>query len=82
MGAEFATQLAAQKLNLVLVARRTDEMQTLVEKLTSTYAIQARTISLDLSHSDAASICDCYDGAHDEQHVLKQQSLNAKIPYR
>ena len=56
MGAEFATQLAARKLNLVLVARRVDEMQSLAAKLASTYGIQTQTIPLDLSRSDAAAV--------------------------
>lgn len=56
MGAEFAMQLAAQKLNLVLVARRADEMQTLAAKIASTYGVQTRTIPLDLSRHDAASV--------------------------
>jgi uncharacterized protein len=54
LGAEFATQLAAKGLNLVLVARRAEKLSTLASRLINDYGIQVRTISLDLALADTA----------------------------
>jgi short-subunit dehydrogenase len=54
LGAEYAQQLAAQGLNLVLVARHETRLQTLAQELRSRYAIQVREIVYDLSQPDAA----------------------------
>lgn len=54
LGAEYAHQLAAQGLNLVLVARRGTQLQTLAQELSSRYTIQVREIVCDLSLPDAA----------------------------
>ena len=56
LGAEFAAQLARNKLNLVLVARRKDMLEMLASKLVQDYAIEVRTIELDLARNDADSI--------------------------
>lgn len=56
LGAEFATQLARNKLNLVLVARRKEQLEALASQLTQEYAIEVRTVELDLSRDDIASI--------------------------
>jgi len=49
IGATYAEQLAARGLNLVLVARREDLLQSLAARLATKYSIQTRTIPLDLS---------------------------------
>jgi short-subunit dehydrogenase len=56
LGAEFAAQLAHNKLNLVLIARRKDMLEVLASKLVQDYAIEVRTIELDLARNDADSI--------------------------
>jgi len=56
LGAAFATQLASNKLNLVLVARRKEPLEALASQLAREHAIEVRTIALDLSHDDSASI--------------------------
>lgn len=56
LGAEFATQLAHHKLNLVLVARRKELLDALASKLVQEYAVEVRTIELDLAQDDADSI--------------------------
>lgn len=53
IGAEFAKQLAAHGLNLVLLARRTDLLEALATELSRTYHIETKTITLDLSSTDA-----------------------------
>ncbi len=55
LGAEFATQLAAQGLNLVLIARRTELLDALAAKLKAEYGIQTRTLALDLTSENAAA---------------------------
>ena len=52
IGAEFCRQLAARKLNLVLVARRADRLQQLSATLTQAHGIETRVVVADLSRDD------------------------------
>jgi uncharacterized protein len=52
IGKEFAHQLAANGLNLVLVARRRPLLETLGGQLAGTYGIQYRTVGVDLRDGD------------------------------
>ena len=52
MGAEFARQLAARGLNLVLVARRADVLDRVRKDLLE-LGVQVRTIAVDLADRDA-----------------------------
>jgi uncharacterized protein len=54
LGAEYACQLAARGLNLVLVARRLELLKTLAAGLGSQYGIRTKCLELDLSDADAA----------------------------
>lgn len=49
IGKEFAQQLAASGLNLVLVARRLSALEALGSALARTFGIRYRTVELDLS---------------------------------
>src|SRR5258708_38596872 len=49
IGKEFAHQLAASGLNLILVARRQDALERLGHQLAADFGIEYRAISLDLS---------------------------------
>ena len=53
IGAAFARRLAAEKFDLLLVARSGDKLQKLCEELTARFAIKAYFIALDLSESNA-----------------------------
>jgi hypothetical protein len=55
IGAEFARQLAAHRLNLVLVARRHDRLEHLALQLSERHNIRTRTIVADLSQPDFMS---------------------------
>jgi short-subunit dehydrogenase len=55
LGAAFAEQIAAQGLNLVLVARRRELLEQVGAHLVSTYGVQVRTITLDLARDDATA---------------------------
>ncbi len=49
LGAEFARQLAADGINLVLTARRQDKLESLADDLTKHYGIQALALPGDLT---------------------------------
>jgi short-subunit dehydrogenase len=53
IGAQYAEQLAARGLNLVLVARRAELLQSLASELSQKYNIETKTMPLDLSANDA-----------------------------
>jgi uncharacterized protein len=52
IGEEFARQLAASGLNLVLVARRLSALEALGSELAQTFGISYRTVELDLTSDD------------------------------
>lgn len=56
LGAEYATQLAAHGLNVVLVARQADRLQALSEQLATAYRVQVRVLPIDLAASNAAAL--------------------------
>lgn len=66
LGAEFATQLAARGLNLLLIARREELLKTLGAQLTRTYAVEVRTLPLDLAREDL-------------EHVVREATADLEI---
>lgn len=52
MGVEFARQLAAKGLNLVLVARREERLRDLATSLEKIFPIDTRVVAADLSRDD------------------------------
>jgi len=56
LGAEFATQLAAKGLNLVLIARRKELLDKLGVQLVNDYAVEVRALQLDLGREDIDSV--------------------------
>lgn len=56
LGAEYATQLAARGVHLVLLARRADALAALAADLSAQYGIQARTLALDLARDDMGEV--------------------------
>jgi short-subunit dehydrogenase len=55
IGAAFAKACAGEGLNCVLVARRTEQLETLAEALRSEYAVETRVLSIDLCEPGAAN---------------------------
>ena len=55
MGAEYARLFAADKHDLVLVARRRDRLEALARELQTGHGVTARVISADLAARDGAS---------------------------
>lgn len=54
-GAEFARQLAAMGLNLILVARRAGPLDSLADELRSAHGVACVTATIDLGDEDAAA---------------------------
>ena len=52
IGEEFARQIAAQGLNLIITARREDRLQKLATELAAKHGIEVRTVGLDLVQSN------------------------------
>ena len=52
IGEQFARLIAAEGLNVILVARRDDRLQIIVEELRSQHGVEAESIPLDLSTPD------------------------------
>src|ERR671925_214682 len=52
IGKEFARQLAANGLNLVLVARRVELLEAIGNQLTEAHGIDYRALGLDLTKED------------------------------
>jgi short-subunit dehydrogenase len=55
LGVDFAKALAKRGANLVLVARRKDELEKLAAELVKQFAVDVKTISLDLSDATSGS---------------------------
>ncbi len=49
IGSEFGRQLARHGLNVVLVARRLDRLQSLADELARDFGVETRAIAVDLS---------------------------------
>jgi uncharacterized protein len=58
LGAAYARQLAARGLNLVLVARQADLLEGLAAEVAQRFAVQVKTMVLDLSLPEAAGQID------------------------
>lgn len=54
IGAAYAEELASRKLNLILIARRSDVLQLLGDRLSQEYQVKVKSVVLNLADSDAA----------------------------
>ncbi len=52
IGEEYAKQIAAKGLNVVLVARRKQKLENLVDSINRSYGVQTRIIATDLASPD------------------------------
>ena len=52
IGEQYAKQLAAKKLNLMLVARRKERLETLAKALNTEHKIETKVIAADLASDD------------------------------
>src|ERR671937_406280 len=56
IGKEFARQLAAQGVNLVLTSRRLNELEALGRELAQQSRVQYRAVAADLAKDDALPV--------------------------
>jgi short-subunit dehydrogenase len=63
-GVEFATLLAERRMNLVLVARRTDVLEQLAQRLRSQHGVRVIVEGLDLSTSGSGTALKQHVDAH------------------
>ncbi len=54
IGAAFATLLAREGMDLILIARRPEPLQQLADSLNNKYKVNVRSLPMDLSETDAA----------------------------
>src|SRR5689334_14819521 len=62
IGKEFARQLAANGLHVVLVARRLPLLEDLGHQLATTYGVQYRAIGVDLAEPDVLATLEAATG--------------------
>jgi short-subunit dehydrogenase len=65
IGKEFARQLAAHGINLVLVARRLAELEAHEKELAQQYGVECRPVRVDLSMADAVTAIEAAAGEID-----------------
>jgi hypothetical protein len=58
LGAAFATELAKKKLNLILLARRSEPLEALAQRLRGAFAVDVMTVACDLGDAAAAAQCE------------------------
>ena len=81
LGAEFATQLAARGLNLVLIARRKELLEQLATQLTHDHAIEVRTLPLDLAREDIGELVEAATGDIEIGLLVYNAALSMIGPY-
>jgi short-subunit dehydrogenase len=70
LGADFARQLAARGANLILVARRKDQLEAVAAEIAKNHKVSAQTIALDLAVPGAPQVL--YD-------QLQQQGIRVDV---
>ncbi len=70
LGVDFARQLAARGANLILVARREEQLRAVAADIEKAYAVSAQAIALDLATPDAPQTL--YD-------QLQQQGIHVDV---
>lgn len=78
IGAEFARQLAAAGLNLMLVARREPPMRELQSELSQRYGVEIIPVALDLGAPDAAASLGAAIGERDIGLVVSNAGFGLK----
>ncbi|MEX0812489.1 MAG: SDR family NAD(P)-dependent oxidoreductase [Chitinophagales bacterium] len=79
LGAAFAEALAIRGLNLILVARRKDKLESLAQKISEKYAVKVQTESLDLSQYE--SVLTFINSLDQEVGLLVYNAAYAPIGY-
>lgn len=56
LGAQFSHQLAKEKFNLVLMARRKEELEKFAEELRKQYGVEVKAVAIDFNLADNSSL--------------------------
>lgn len=81
LGAEYATQLAAHGLNVVLIARREPPLRELAERLALRYGIETLPLPLDLARADAAAVVETATAELDIGMLVYNAALSVIGPF-
>src|SRR5713101_7529815 len=81
LGAEYATQLAARGLNLVLIARRKELLEQLGAQLVREHAIEVRALPLDLGRENTGKLVDAATADIEIGLLLYNAALSIIGPY-
>lgn len=81
LGAEYATQIAAYGLNVVLIARREPPLRDLAEQLTARYGIETLPLPLDLAREDAAAVVEAATAELDVGMLVYNAALSVIGPF-
>lgn len=81
IGAEFAAQLAARGLSLVLCARRKDRLEALGAELTRAHGVEVRVVELDVGRADFVDMLLAEVGELDVGLVVSNAGFGEKGPF-
>ena len=81
IGAEFARQLAARGLDLLLCARRLDRLEALAEELAARHRVNAVPIAVDLSAPDALEVVERAAAGHAVGLLVNNAGFGHKVPF-
>jgi short-subunit dehydrogenase len=82
LGAAYADLIARQGLNLVLIARRAEVLDTLARHLQEKHGVQVMTLPLDLSRADAAESIIAGTGALEIGLLVYNAAFSAVGPFQ
>jgi short-subunit dehydrogenase len=81
IGAEFARQLAARGLSLVLCARRKDLLDALGAELTGRHGVEVSSVEIDLSRPDFLPALEAAIGTRDVGLLVSNAGFGDKGPF-
>jgi uncharacterized protein len=82
IGAAFARELAARGYNLILVARRADRLNALVEELRARFGIEAETLPADLTREeDLRRVVDAVSNRSDLDLLINNAGFGEPGPF-
>ena len=81
IGAEFARQLAARGLGLVLCARRKDLLDALAAEIRAAHGVEVVTVELDLARPDFMPVLEAAIGGRDVGLLVSNAGFGDKGPF-
>jgi short-subunit dehydrogenase len=81
LGAAYARECARRGLNVVVVARSRDKLETVRDDIVRRHGVECRAVVLDLAHPDAATVLDKSTSAVDAGLLVYNAALSLIGPY-